>query len=288
MAAEPEPFDDLAADAQRVRDAVGTWAVNVARERLPRSLVTLLSASLVTSAVAVIVHPAAVGVACACVVLAAAVYAYYARRRMHGERRSRAWAFIAGKRLQRDLLEREVWLDELLLAFAGHPNDRAARHGLRPSEAAKVLALVEHRIREAAKPEGVRDPRARRRQSAAASRPEPDLPKIRRRIERRKAEIAALDAEREHLAVPEDPAAEVEAAETRDRAREVRKAALAADREARDLRRRGSRATGRGGTKSLRVRFDPGSGHNDVSRGSYKPSPEEIADPDFEPPDPEG
>jgi hypothetical protein len=254
MAAEPEPFDDLAADAKRLQEAVGTWAVNVARERLPRSLMTLLATSLVTSVVAVVVHPAAVGVACACVVLASAVYAYYARRRMYGERRARAWAFIAGKRLQRDLLAREIWLDELLLVFAGHPNDRAARHRLRPAEAAKVLALVEHRIREAAKPEGVRDSRARLRESAPR-RPEPDLPRIRRRIERRKAEIAALDAEREHLSVPEDPAAEVEAAETRARAREVRKAALAADREARDLRRRGSRATGRGGTKSLQVRF---------------------------------
>jgi hypothetical protein len=280
----PEPPDDFAADAERLYEKGLDAAATIAREHLPRWVLGLLTGSVFTSVAALIVAPAAIGIAAALVILACFICTYYARRRMHQERRLRAHMAIREKRLQREILERENALDRELLLFAGDPRDRQLRHRTRRTDQARqVLAWVEHRIRRSRSEERPQPAKARRRGGAPAEPPAPDLAKIRRRIDERTAEIAALDAERELLMVSDDPAAAVEAAETRERAKALRSAARKADREARELRRRGARATGRSGSHTFELGATP-DGRNRVTRGGYKPSPEELADPDFRPP----
>jgi hypothetical protein len=276
---DPEPLDEFRDDVNRALESGREWAIDLGREHLPRWLIALISGSVTSSVAAILVWPPVVGIACALTLGAATIATYYARRRMYKERRARAWSYIAGKRLERDLLERENRLDQAILVFAGHPQDRALRHALRPQELRQILAGLEYRLRSAAESDRPQPAKATRHGMASRPARAPDLAAVRRRIERRNAQIAAIDAECEQLAVPEDPGAALAASESRDRAHAVYAAALKADRKARELKRRGRRASGRGGHHELVVEFQP-DGERNVSRGAYEPSPEELADPD--------
>lgn len=275
---EPEAIDDLEADAQKWWGRFRRWATDIAIDHLPASVAWPIGAALVSAVGAAIVLPALVAIGCTISLAVAAISVYYSRRRMHSERRARAWSDVARLKLAADLRERENDLDRAVLLVAGDRSARSGRRVPRPPELRQALAMLSYKQREA---ENANKPRSKGAASRQPAPPRPvDVKAIERRMEVRSAEVDAIRAEMEALAVPGDPEIAESARESRKEFNAVRTAALRADREARELNRRGAQATNREGTIGFEIAFHP-NGNREVSRTS-RPTPEQLADPEFQ------
>ena len=99
---------------------------------------------------------------------------------------------------------------------------------------------------------------------------------IRRRLRRRQAEIEALEAEIQSLAVPDDSQLEEDAASLRQAEADLTAATAAADRAARDRRRRGQVPTAPAGDEvGLQLQVGP-TGVRGVQHHPAPATPEEI------------
>lgn len=275
-----EPLDALRADIegavhQRLRNA--RWWV---RKFVGAQLVKLLLGGVASVALLVAALPVFAAVAAAAVVAAALGYAVYARKQLVDERTMRRWAYADGKRVQQDVLKRELALDVATLILVNDPADREVAHRLsepRSPEFAGAVRYLRGQLRVAAAAASER-PQPRKAavhgQSPAASTP-PDLVAVRRRRDLRKSEIAKLDAEIQALAAPDVIDLAV-AAEDAGRAYKNRRAAVhLADRIARERRQRGRKATERGPNVGLNVAFHV-NGDRDVTQTQTQ-TPEQIA-----------
>jgi len=269
-----EPQDALREDVVRT---VRSWRQRVAdraRGWVTRWLVGVALTSVAGVVLAVLSLPLIAAVVCAVATTASLCTAVWARRLLYRERAARRWSWIAGKRAQQDLLTREQLVDTAVLVIAGEPEDRALTIGARPAELRQATSYVRGRLAEAHASLRPQPTAAKHRRPAAPKKP--DLAAVRRRRERRAAEIKALEAEIQQLANPDDAAAAMVAEEARMHARSVRQSAMDADQAARERTRRGRTPTARTEGTPIEVAFKPDGGR-DVRRGSRRASPEQIA-----------
>lgn len=271
---DQEPHEAFAADVQAA--ARSTWQKLIDRgsEWLTRTLLALLAAAIGSSALAIVVLPVFVGVACALITLAAVIYAIYARRLMDNERRMRRWAHIQGKRVQQAQLKANANVDNAVLVISG--DRQAGFDSLGNRELAQAVRHLQARSQQAARAERPQPTGASVRQPAIPA--APDLAPVRRRIAQRKAEIKALEGEIQALAVPHDQELKAAAHDSRRAERELSSAARQADRQAQDRRRRGLTPTVTPGRElGLQLTMGP-EGVRHVSRQPDAPTPEEITD----------
>jgi hypothetical protein len=165
-------------------------------------------------------------------------------------------------------------VDTAVLIIAGEPEDRGLAVGARPGELRQAVSYHRGRLAEAHASSRAQPASAKQRRPAPPRKP--DLAAVRRRRERRAAEIKALEAEIQQLANPDDIAAAIAAEEARAHVRSVRHSAMDADQAARERARRGRPATARTEGTPLEIAFRP-DGSRDVGRGARRGSPEEIA-----------
>ena len=292
-----EPLDALRADVEgavrrRLRN-VGWWL----RKFVGAQLVKLLLGGVASIALLVAALPLFAAGAAAAVVAAALGYAVYARKQLVDERAMRRWAYVAGKRVQQDVLKRELALDLATLILVNDPADREVAHRLsepRSPEFASAVRYVRGRLRIAAaaafgRPQprkaavhGHATPRAPTAQEMlrdggrVPSAPvPPDLAGVRRRRDLRTSEIAKLEAELQALAAPDAIELAFAAEEAATSYKDQRAAAHLADRVARDRRRAGRTPTAPGPDAGLAVSFHP-NGSRDV-RQTQTLTPEQVA-----------
>lgn len=268
---DPEPFDALTDDAKRLALSVSRRIFDRGREWLTHHLIVLVVGVLASGALAIAVLPIFAGIACGLIALAAVVYAIWARRLMENERRNRRWAYIQGKRIQQRELRALAAVDVATLAICG---DRHARFsGRRNPELTQALAHVQGDVRRtalAAQPAG-----AAQRQPAVPA--PPDLAAVRRRLQKRQAELDALEAEIQALAAPGDRKLEHDAADRRQAERDLTEATRQADRAARERRRRGQKPTQPAGEGiGLQLQVGP-DGVRQVRNMDPPKTPEELA-----------
>jgi hypothetical protein len=277
MANEPDPLDALRTDVEqaarwRWRNLQG-WVRKWAGVQLVKLFAGgALSIGLVWTALPVF----AAAFATAVVVLLAG-YAIYVRKQLVDERTMRRWAFVANKRLQQDVVKRDLALAQATLILAGEPRDRQARFRIHAPGSREFVAAVrylEARVADAAAlqhPQPAKTRSGRGRRSAR-----PDVSGVRRRREVTKAEIAKLDAQIQALASP-DAVELARAAEEAVRSyEEQRAAAHKADRVARDRHRAGRRPTEAVGPRTIDVAIGP-TGARGVRRRPPPLTPEQIA-----------
>lgn len=289
MAEDIEPLARQIADIERkirrrVRDLV--WlAVKWFGKELPRILLlgTSGSAGLVW---AVIGLHEAVYLVIALVLIGAFValagYTLGLRKQLVDERTMRRWAFVAGKRMEQEVLKRELALDLATLILVNDPKDRATANKLsapRSPEFASAVRYVRGLLLRVAAAAASDRPQPRKAtvhgQAPPAAPAAPDVAGVRRRRDLRTSEIAKLEAEIQALAAPdviELAFAEKEAATSY---KDQRAAAHLADRVARDRQHAGRKPTAPGPDAGFVVSFHP-NGNRDV-RQTQKQTPEQIA-----------
>lgn len=269
-----EPQDAFREDVVR---SVRTWRERIAdraRGWVTRWLVGVALTSAAGVVLAVVSLPLIAAVFCAVATAASLCTAVWARRLLYRERAARRWSWVAGKRAQQDVLTREQTVDTAVLVIVGEPEDRALAVGTRAAELRQAVSYVRGRLAEAHASSRPQPASAKHRRPTAPKKP--DLAPVRRRRERRAAEIKALEAEIQQLANPDDAAAAMAAEEARTHARSVRQSAMDADQAARERARRGQTATARTEGTPIEIAFKA-DGSRDVRRGARRVSPEEIA-----------
>jgi hypothetical protein len=304
MAEDIEPLARQAADIERkirrrVRDLV--WlAVKRFGKELPRILLlgTSGSAGLVWAVIGL--HEAAYLVIALVLIgafVALAGYTLGLRKQLVDERAMRRWAFVAGKRMEQEVLKRELALDLATLILVNDPKDRATANRLsapRSPEFASAVRYVRGRLRIAAsaasdRPQprkaavhGHATPRAPTAQEmlrdggrVPRAPVPPDLAVVRRRRDLRTSKIAKLEAEIQALAAPDLIELAFAAEEAATSYKDQRAAAHLADRVARDRQRAGRKPTAPDPDGSFVVSFHP-NGNRDV-RQTRTLTPEQIA-----------
>ncbi len=271
--ADPEPFDAFADEAKRAARSIGRRIVDRGREWLTGQLVALLVGAVGSGALAIVVLPIFAGVACALVTIAAVIYAIYARRLMDTERRNRRWAHIQGKRIQQKELRAHASVDSAVLVIAG---ERQPGPGtLRNPDLTQALRHLQARVHQTALTSRPQPASAVQHQPAVP--PAPDLTAVRRRLERRQAEIKALEDEIQALALPGDQELQAAADASRQAQREQSSATREAERLARERRHQGEAPTAPAGTElGLQLNIGP-EGVRDVQPTPSARTPEQIA-----------
>jgi hypothetical protein len=261
-------------DVKRAAITLVRRVVDHGRRYLSLSLLKLVVVGVAGVVFGVISLPLLTVVGCALVVALALGYAVYSHRLLHDAREELRWAFVGGKRVQRDNLEVEQRVDEAVLAIMGKSEDRTVRVRARPPELAQALRVVNHRLADAQAAQNPQPRTAAVRRGAAPQ--EPDLKVVRARIAERQTEREALEAEIQSLASPGDIDAAMAAEDARKHAKSASHSARQATQAARERRRLGQRATqpDAGGTIALTMRAN---GTREVSQRRPKPTPEQIA-----------
>ncbi len=249
---------------------IGEWLTL----NLTGQLVVLLLGAVGSGALAIVVLPIFAGVACALVTIAAVIYAIYARRLMDTERRNRRWAYIQGKRIQQKELRAQVSVDSAVLVIAGER--QAGRGTLRnPDLAQAVRHLQAARVHQTALASRPQPASAVQHQPAVP--PAPDLTAVRRRLERRQAEIKALEDEIQALALSGDQELQATAEHSRQAQRELSTATREAERLARERRHQGKAPTIPAGSElGLQLNIGP-EGVRAVQPTPSARTPEQIA-----------
>jgi len=270
--ADPEPLEAFTDEAKRAARSIGRRIVDRGREWLTGQLIALLLGAVGSGALAIVVLPIFAGVACALVTIAAVIYAIYARRLMDTERRNRRWAHIQGKRIQQKELRAQASVDSAVLMIAGEAGLGTLRNpdlaqAVRHRQAARV-----HQTALASRPQ----PRSAIQHQPAVS-PAPDLTAVRRRLERRQAEIKALEDEIQALALPGDQELQAAADASRQAQRELSTATREAERLARERRHQEKAPTAPAGTElGLQLNIGP-AGVRAVQPTPSARTPEQIA-----------
>lgn len=228
------------------------------------------------SVLAVLSLGALAGIACAAVTVGASVWAVFAGRLLIRERASARWAAIGVLRHEQRAVRAEAALDVVTLALAGDRTAMGRLHRIGRPDLVRALRARDHALRQAAAGStSARPSRADAR--AAAPPPAPDTKKVRRHLSEREAELKAIEARIQAYADPTDDAAIRRAEAFRAQAKAAHDAALKADREARDRRRRGLPATVPPGREvGLELEITP-AGVRSVRRSAARPTPEQLA-----------
>ena len=226
------------------------WAFDHGRRYLTASLLKTSVIGVIGVAIAAYSLPAVAAVACGVAVAGGIVYGIYGRRIYHDERVSRRWTWISAKRLQQDKLRLEQRLDTAVFDVLRRAPGSKAGAGRSSAELRQAIAFVHHQARQ----QQVPGPGQHERRPAPKA---PDLNMLQARMEGRKADIDALEAEIQSLAVPENVDTAMAAEEARAHAISARDSALAADQAARERSRRGQTATPRAAGVSLDVTIAP-------------------------------
>jgi hypothetical protein len=244
-------------------------------DRLHSYVTTALSKWVAIGTVGVVLAgmslPVAAVVCCGVAVLGGVVWGVFGHRIAHRERASRRWTWIAAHRLKQDKLRGAQALDGAMFTLMGRqpPTGTGVAHP--PHELREAMAVRRHYALEARKAQsatGRGDPRPAPKG--------PNLDVVAARMKARKAEIDALDAEIQSLAVPANADAALAADDARRYAKSAADAAQEADKAARDRARRGQPATRRDPGTMLNVTIGP-TGARSVSHRPGATTPEQIA-----------
>ena len=248
----------------------------------------------VAGVAAAFVFPIFAVVAVAAAFLALSVYAIYMTKIVKAQDRDERWTYVAGKRVQQDVLDAKIAMDTVTLALMGERHAPGMMRNASP-ELRAALAVHQHRLRlaeqRAEAAEAVKDGTAtdaqrralksmqRRDQRPAAPPKGPAVEPIKARREALVAERAELEAEIKSLATADDidkamKADEVEGA--RRTKRERQDAARKADQAARERVRAGSQPTQREPEHVINLRISP-NGVRNVGRTRGATTPERIA-----------
>jgi len=279
-----EPLARQVADVEpkirrRLRDTAWLACKWLGKE-LPRIIAAGTSGGAAVVWAAVGLHEAALLIGALLLSVAFAALAGYTlglRKQLVDERAMRRSAFVDGKRVQQEILKRDLALDEATLALVGDPRDREAQMRLRAPVSQEFKAALRYaraRLAATAAADRPQPPKARVRQAAAPVAP-PDVAGVRRRLELRRSEIAKLEAQIQQLASPDAIDLAVAAEQAERSFCELRAAVHEADRVARDRRRAGRKPTASGPDIGLAVAFHP-NGEGDVGQ-TRTLTPEQIA-----------
>jgi len=197
-------------------------------------------------------------------------YGVFSHKLLHDAREQLHWSFVAGKRAQQNTLRAEQRVDAATLAVLG----KRTPGPLGPPELAQAIAVSRHALMTARAEPSAQLPGGQGQVARAPQGPNPQV--IEARINARKAEMEALEAEIQSLATPEDIAAAMAAEEARNHAISASQSARDASQAARERRRRGQTATQAEPGSTLRLTMRP-SGATDVRTVPSPLTPEQIA-----------
>jgi len=268
---DKHPEQVVEEDVKRALRTVGRWVLDHGRRYFTASLLKTLVLGVVGVGIAAYSLPAIAAIACGAAVTGGIIYGVYGRRLYHSERASRRWTWIAAKRLLQDKLRLEQRLDAAVFDVLGKASESGVGATHSSPELRQAVAVLRHHVLE-----------AQRQQLTGAvegQRPapqSPDLNKVGARMKARKADIDALEAEIQSLAVPENADAAMAAEEARLHEKSLTESVRKAEQEARDRLRRGQTATQAEPGVSLQLQVAP-TGVTDVRRGTPKLTPEQIA-----------
>lgn len=249
---QPEQLAKEAASKAGLRAA--RWVTDHGRRYVSRYLLTLLATAVGGAVLGFLSLPILAATVTAVALVGLGGYAIFSHKLLHEERSVRRWAFVRGKRMEQDVLDREQWLDLAVLAIMGKPEDRAARtEARRPQELAQALRVVQHKLAEAHAAQHPQPAKARVRRPGPPA--EPNLGVVRARVAAREAARAQLEAEIQALATPEAVETQMALEEATRHATSAKDAALRADQEARNRRRQGRRGTQRTPEMSLSLKM---------------------------------
>jgi hypothetical protein len=264
---EPHPEQLLTEDIKRLGGLLVRRVSDWARRYMTIALAKYLLVGAIGVGAAFYSLPLIAAVACTIAVLGSLIFAVYGHKIASSEYASRRWTWIAANRLQQDTLRVEQRLDAAVFDVLGQapPNDTGTC--MSSPELRQAVAVLRQR--------------AFRREQPLTDRPRheaqpPDLGVVASRMRARKAEIDALEADIQSLAVAEQADAAMAAEEARRHADSLREAARRADQEARERVRRGQTATHREPGAQLSVTVTP-TGVRGVSVGTPSLTPEQIA-----------
>lgn len=248
------------------------WGLDHGRRYLTASLLKFILAGVIGVGIAAYSLPALAAIACGVAVAGGIIYGVYGRRLYHDERGSRRWTWIVAKRLQQDKLWLEQRLDTAVFDVLGRAPEASAGGARSSPELRQAIAVLRHQSLE-----------AQRQQLAGATQQEqrpapkgPNLNAVQARMKARKADIDALEAEIQSLAVPENADAAMAAEEARKHEKSVTDSVRKAEREARERVRRGYTATQAEPSLALQLQWSP-TGARDVRQVTPPVTPEQIA-----------
>jgi hypothetical protein len=255
--------------------ALTLWrlAVDQGRRYLTASLLKFMLAGVIAIGLAGYSLPAAAVALTVAAVAGGLIYGVYGQRIAHDERASRRWTWIAAKRLQQDKLRMEQRLDAAVFDVLGRSAQANLGAAHSSPELRQAIATVRFQAAEAQRQKlpGTAEQHARH--------PGPefsDLNRLRARMAARKADIDALEAEIQSLAVPENADAAMAAEEARNHEKSLADSARKADQEARNRVRRGQSATQSEPGVALQIQMGP-TGTRDVKQVVAPIAPEQIA-----------
>jgi hypothetical protein len=286
------PFKPAEEDARRLLEGVWNRVVDFRKTYVTALALKMLGVTALAVAVAILNFPFFAVALVACVLVAQAIYNFYATKLLKDKDRELRWAWIAGKRVEQRSLEARISDLSATLAILGL-HEVGGRLNTASPELRSALAFSQRRLQlaeeraedaEASRDGLATDDQARRvkayrRDRAPRAPKRPDVNPIKARRAALEAEHSTLEAEIKSLATAEDVDSAMRAEEVqgaRRTERERRDAARRADQAARDRVRAGRTATAPEPEHVVTVEF-AANGRRSVGSGRGGATPEQIA-----------
>lgn len=288
------PFPQARRDAEGYLKRAWYRVVDFGKAHVTAALLKTLGLTGVAGAAAAFVFPIFAVVVVAAAFVALSVYAVYMTKIVKSQDRGERWTYVAGKRIQQDVLDAKIAMETATIALMGERHAPGKMRGA-SAELKSALTYHQHRLRlaeqRAEAAEAVNDGTAtdaqrrnlrslqRRDQRQPASPKGPAVQPIKARREALVAERAELEAEIKSLATADDIDRAMNAGEAegaRRTRRERQEAARKADQAARDRVRTGREPTRREPEHVINLRMSP-NGYRSVGTGRGAATPEQIA-----------
>jgi hypothetical protein len=250
---------------------LGRWLIDHGRRYLTASLLKFILTGVIFVGVGAYSLPVIAVIAGGVAILGGIVYGIYGQRIAHDERASRRWTWISAHRLRQDKLRLEQRLDAAVFDLLGRAADPSTGAAHSSPELRQAVAVLRHQALQGQQRQ-VRGGQPEDRPAPKA----PDLKLLQARMVARKADIDAIEAEIQSLAVPENADAAMVAQGSRDHEQSLTESVRKADQVARERVRRGQTATNAETGVSLQVELTP-TGTGGVQRVASPPTPEQIA-----------
>lgn len=288
------PYAPAKRDAERLIKRAGHRVVDFAKTYVTVALVKQLGVGALALVAAALNFPVFAFAIVAVSLVSFTVYAIYATRLLKAQDREERWTYVAGKRVQQDVLDAKIAMDTATLALMG---ERHAPGLMRGASMELKSALAHHQQRvhlaeqRANAAEAVKEGKATDRQRRTLERfqrsdqRQPATPKgpatepIKARRAARLAERAEREAEIKSLATADDidRAMKTEEVEGARRTKQERQeAAKKADQAARERVRAGREPTRREPEHVINMQISA-NGSREVGSGRGAATPEQVA-----------
>lgn len=251
------------------------WVRDVGTRFASIAVLKLLGIGGATAVIGFISLPLMLACLLAAFVIGGGIWLVFAHKAFYEQKTMREWAVVAAKRLEQQKLRAEKREAEAVLLIVGDPKDRGVHLYKRRPELGQAIAWQRQRLLTASADQNARPAGAHVRAKNAPG--PPNLDPVRAQIRQLDAELNALEAEIQALALPEARSLALKATEARAHVSLLKDRALKARQAARERHRAGLPPTAEAPGMRLQVQVDPLAGHHAIEQLPPEPTPEQIA-----------